>query len=375
VTTEEFLAATPWARSSTRPELAASTVEHGIRGRMLTVVGKKPEATAAHLDRDRGGLILTGAKGHDAMRSLRAQMPDLVMLREPTSVMEAASPDAPLALDTAGLVPEDLGLVLDGQLEYGASFAVTPTRFIQPGDADSMKAALDAVNRLQRRDVIFLLPIHYRWLSSDSVKQLIAVAKRCDHPVALAVGDSWGNPLEHRGAVQGYSRFFEEVPWAMPWRADLGAFGAIAHGAHGAAIGNTPALRRLAVPGIASRAQRPTERQPHVLLTRLLRYSRSSEMQQKWFASASPEVCHCPYCDGAAVDRFSGSDGDRRQAHLHNLHQIKSLHMETRGRSEVQIQDWWRQAIQATQYEAQALSGRLGVQISPPKDLLPWLDL
>jgi hypothetical protein len=226
-----------------------------------------------------------------------------VILTEPTSTAVWATKETPFALDTSGLFPEDLDEVLDAQVQAGATVAVTPTAVFKAGDSEAMKSALERVNRLDRDDCVFLLPIHYRWLDKDNIRQLIAIVTHSRHPVAIALADSFSNPLEHKGAISGYRRLFEAAPWAMPWRADLGAFDAMARGARAAAIGQLPSLRRLAFPDKGGFSSDKSDTSPHVLLPKQLRYRRSSKMQQEWFASALADTCPCPHCDGREIDR------------------------------------------------------------------------
>ncbi|WP_152364940.1 hypothetical protein [Microlunatus speluncae] len=293
---------------------------------------------------------------------------------EPTSTTVWATEDAPFDLDTSGLFPQEINEVLDGQIQAGASVAVTPTRVFRASDSASMKAALEVANKLERDDVVFLLPVHYRWLDKDNIKQLIAIVQRSRHPAAIALADSSSNPLAHKGAISSYRRLFETVRWAMPWRTDLAAFDALAHGARAAAIGQLPSLRRLAFPDQKSFSSDKRDKSPHVLLRSLLRYRRSSLMQQEWFASALPDTCPCPHCRGRGIDRFNGSDEQRLQAHLHNLHQTTRMRQEIDGFSSDQIAGWWMACLRGVEYECQALKGRIGVDVSPTRDVEEWLQ-
>jgi hypothetical protein len=357
----------------TAPNPADTQAAKRLGTRVLVIASGEAEATAPHVDPIVSGLVIAGAVAHRTLRALRKIYPELVMMIEPTSTSVWAIKELPFMLDTSGIFPEELDDVLDAQLQAGATVAVTPTTVFQAGDADAMKAALEMVNKLDRDDFLFLLPIHYRWLDKENIKQLVAIIKRSRHPVAIALVDSSSNPLEHAGAIPGYRRLFEAAPWAMPWRADLGAFDALAHGARAAVIGQLPSLRRIALPGKGGFSSDKSDMSPHVLLRNLLRYRRASKMQQDWFASAAPETCPCPHCGGRAIDRFNGSDEQRLEAHLHNLHETTAMRREIDGYTGEQIAAWWKQRLLNVEYERQALRGRIGVEVNLTPDVKEWL--
>lgn len=355
----------------TRP--ADTEAERRLGTRVLVLASAEAEATAPYVDPTMSGLIVAGANAYRTVRSLRWQYPDLVMLVEPTSTAVWATKEAPFVLETSGLFDEELGDALDAQLQIGASVAVTPTAVCNAGDSEAMKAALKQVNELDRDDFVFLLPVHYRWLDESNIKQLIAIVTRSRHPVAIALADSSSNPLAHKGAIPSYRRLFEAAPWAMPWRADLAAFDALAHGARAAAIGQLPSLRRLTFPDKGGFSSDKSDMSPHVLLPKLLRYRRSSKMQQEWYASAPADTCPCQHCGGRDIDRFNGSGEQRLQAHLHNLHETTTMRQEIEGFTTEQIASWWKRRLLDVEYEREALRGRIGVDVKATPDVEEWL--
>ncbi|MEH3089292.1 MAG: hypothetical protein PGN24_06715 [Microbacterium arborescens] len=357
----------------TVPRPADTEAARRLGTRVLVLASAEAEATAPYVDPTVSGLIVTGANAHRTVRTLRRQYPDLMMLVEPTSTAVWATKEAPFVLETSGLFEEKLGDVLDAQLQVGASVAVTPTAVFQAGDSEAMKAALKQANDLDRDDFVFLLPVHYRWLDESNIKQLIAIVTRSRHPVAIALADSSANPLAHKGAIPSYRRLFEAAPWAMPWRADLAAFDALAHGARAAAIGQLPSLRRLAFPDKGGFSSDKSDMSPHVLLANLLRYRRSSKMQQEWYASAQADTCSCQHCGGRDIDRFNGSDEQRLQAHLHNLHETTTMRREIDGLTTEQIAAWWKRRLLDVEYERQALKGRIGADVKTTPDVEEWL--
>lgn len=96
-------------------------------------------------------------------------------------------------------------------------------------------------------------------------------------------------------------------------------------------------------------------------------------MQQDWYASATPDLCPCPHCDGRGIDRFDGSDDQRLEAHLHNLHHVLELRRQIPGATTEQISRWWKQRLLDVEYECQALTGRIGVDVQPTPEISDWL--
>jgi len=345
--------------------------------RVLVLASSEAEATAPFIDQRTSGLIITGADAVATVRKLHAQHPGLTLLVEPESVKTFATAERPFILeqDLNAMFAPDLADVLDAQTTSGAAAAVLPAGVVDADDSAALKAIIRAANAVERDDLILPLFIHFRWAIEPNVTQLIAIAKRSRHPVAIALVDSTSDPLSHSGAPAGYRRIFTEVPQAMPWRADLGAFDALAHGAFAAAVGQLPSLRRVALPGATSRSSKPSEHTPHIFIPALARYSRSAHMQEAWFASAEPYTCLCQHCRGRAIDRFNSSAEQRLEGHLHNLDRITDWRDQIDGFSVDQIRAWWRTRLTDAEYEHEALVGRTGVSVDIPPVVKTWISL
>lgn len=356
----------------TAPHPARKTAAQRLSTRVLVIAKGEADETAPHVDPERSGLVIAGATPLRRLAVIKRNLPNLTVMVEPSSVEDWATAEHPFSLDTDGLFPVRLSDVLDEQIRAGADVAVTPTRVFRAVDSDAMKTALLEVNNLDRDDVLFLLPVHHRWLSNDNIKQFIAVISRSRHPVAVALADSRANPMSHSGVVANYRRLFEEAPWAMPWRADLAAFDALAHGAGAAAVGQIPSLRRIAFPGEQGYSSDKRDMSPHVLLRRLLRYRRTSKMQTEWFASKPADACQCAHCNGQGIDRFDSSNEQRLSAHLHNLHEVTAMREELDGLATADIALWWQRQLIDVEYECQALKGRIGVDVKVTADVRAW---
>jgi hypothetical protein len=195
-----------------------------------------------------------------------------------------ATPDTPFGLRSdqgwRDLDLDGLDEVLDGQRHNKASYAVTPTCFIpahEAGGAPVLSAVIGRTNQLSRNDTVVLLPCSWRWLRRSSVPLLAEQIRNCRHPVALII-QADGDPLERHQVVDGLRQLCRSCPRLALWRTDLAAFDAMAHGALGAAVGVSAALRH----GVAPR---PTsgggghKPYPVVLVRSLLRYHRVATLQ------------------------------------------------------------------------------------------------
>jgi len=344
-----------------------------LRDHVLTVVGADAENSAPYVDPAVGGLVVTGARANTAVSALRNQYPHLVLLAEPNAPSTYTATKArPFKLDDAGLLQETLDAVLDGQLRSGADVAITPTGFIDAGDWGAAKAAVEQANLAAGDNILTLLPVSPRWCAEPAVDQLIAIAKRSRHPVAIALVSNQGNPWSAGGVVEGYRRLFDEVQWAMPWRTDLAAFASLASGAPAAALGQRPGNRRVNPPGKHGIASVPANRYPHVLLRDLLRFSRSDFMQTAWFASTEPYVCTCTHCGGRAVSRFGASTDDVLSAHLHNLEIVTSLMRECMALDPSDRAGWWAGLVRRAAYAHDELAAYTSVKVVMPADLQAW---
>lgn len=362
--------------TGTETHSGASYVDRVMGGRIFTMAGGETMATAPAVNPDHGGLVLSGPTALQVAPHLRARHPGLVFLIEPTSAKVVATADRPLIVEMQdSLLPPTVEEVLQGHRLAGAAAAVLPAGFIDAGAIDALKAGLAAARNVEREDVIWPIFAHQKWLGPDHIGQLIAVASRSPHRVALAVAAKKGDPLEMKGAVEGYRRFFGEVDGAIPWRTDLAGFDAFAHGARSAVIGQVPSLRRLDVPGTTPFSSNPADRSPHLLSTGLLRFTRSSEMHLKWFASSEPWRVDGSHGRGRAVDSFTGSDEDRLEGHLINLAAITALAAEITSMTTAQAAIWWGQRLDDAAGEYERLKNQTGVMVSMPATLARWRAL
>jgi hypothetical protein len=354
----------------------ASYVDRVVGGRVFTMAGSETMLTAPHVSLEHSGMVLSGPTALLTAPHLRARHPGMVFLIEPMSGKTMASKERPLILEMQdSLFPPTVEEMLQGQRQAGAAAAAIPAGFVDVGDSEALKAVVGAAQRVERDDAILPIFAHQKWIGPDHIGQLIAVAKRSEHRVALALGAKQGDPLAMKGGVEGYRRFFGEVEGAIPWRTDLAGFDAYAHGARCAVIGQIPSLRRMDVPGTRPFSSNPADKSPHIFSSSLLRFTRSSEMHVKWFASSEPWTCRGPLGVVRAVDSFTGSDEDRLEAHLINLAAIDAMAAEVTAMTVAQAAAWWGQRLDDAAGEYERLKNHTGVMVSMPATLARWRAL
>lgn len=357
------------------------SVERGDARALLTdrqfhIAGQDMLAECLHVNTDFGGVFLVGKRAPRLVNEIRRVNPLLPIVLEPLALKEHwATPTEPFLLDDDphSIFPLTLDAALDLQLMSGSDLAVTPTGQIKAGDSASLKAALVEVNALDRKDILFALPMAAGWLSQEQyLRQLIAVINRSRHPVLLCF-TSTTNPLESTKRLRAYRRLFDEVIIPIiAYRTDLAGFDALAHGALASAIGSYPSLRRLDPVGKHGFAVDPEDLSPHMLIDDMLRFVRSTHMRREWFAGATPIVCFCAICRGSDLDRLHGSNAERGIGHRHNVIGVDTLFSAHQGLTQPQRRRLWtRQTADALDTYPQ-LESHIGRSVKIPADLKVW---
>ena len=313
-----------------------------LKDRQFHVSGVNMCEEATSIQANAGGAFLAGETAPTYLPQIRASNPGLPLIIEPRAMHKHwASATEPFQLAPSAL---SLGGDLDQQ-RLLSDLAITPTGQIRKGDSAALKAALVEVNKLNRTDTLFALPASAGWLSdAQLVKQLIAVINRSNHPVLLTFADAT-NPVGSMVRARAYRHIFQEVTVpVLAYRADLVGFDALAHGAVASAIGSYPSLRRLTPVGGRGSSIDPEDMSPHMLLTDMLRFVRSTYLRRVWFPNVTSIQCFCVICRGADIDRLHGSDAERRIGHNHNVVALDTLFSSYIGLSTAE-----RRALWATQ--------------------------
>lgn len=298
-----------------------------LANRQFHVCGVNMREEAPLIQASVGGVFLVGEDASKYALQIRRANPGLPLIIEPRALRKhwASAAEPFQGEGTEGAFQLDLDAELDWQ-RMSSDLAITPTGQIRKGDSAALKAALAGANALEREDVLFALPMSAGWLSDELLtRQLIAVINRSRHPVLLAFTDPT-NPVGSMSRARAYRRIFREatVP-VVAYRTDMVGFDALAHGALASAIGSYPALRRLTPVGGRGSSIDPEDMSPHMLITDMLRFVRSTHMRREWFPNAASIKCFCVICRGDDLDRLHGSEDERRIGHNHNVVAVDNL--------------------------------------------------
>jgi hypothetical protein len=325
------------------------------------------------------GLALRGPKAGAQVRQLREEGFDGVLLIDTESYERAAATaEAPFVLpqDQDELVPVTLGQILQGQLDCGATAALTPTGYLRAGDSDALKSAANAAAALGRDDVMLSVPIDIAWLTEDNIGPLIAVLARLAMPKAVYLGGQF-DPLErYRAAVANLRRLVAEAGHVAVLRTDLTGFDVLAHGAFAASIGTGGSLRHIVPFGERPQAVDTKDKSPSVLFSDLMAFFRGSKLAKR-FANARPPMCSCSACDGRRLDTFVGRR-DAAAAHAHGVRVwgewlADMLEQPTLADRAA----WWRNRCAAAEASHQIVSAQIGQAgaFEPARPLKAWAAL
>lgn len=358
-------------------------VPHPVRGataleqRLWFLTAADAGAELGPLDPASHGLVLRGKGALPALGKMRQHLPGLPMMVEPLACSNhVATADEPLWLpggtdgDDTLFDHDPIAMNMKAQRDAGATMAVLPTGQIRAQDSAALKSVVSAANGIDELDVLVLLVVVPQWLSdATSLRQLIAGAQRIRHTVGLGLINGRGDPLDAKGVADGYRQFFEQVPGAVPWRADLSGIGAVACGAPGMVIGTLPSLRRFAEAGKSGFAS-SMDRTPHLLLPDLARFARSGFMHTEWFAATDPIQCDLECCNGRALDSFTS--GDAAPALKHNITALDSLARQCFARPSGTRKAWFGQYLQDAVSAHAELGNRVGKPITVPGMIGRW---
>jgi hypothetical protein len=345
------------------------------RARLVAEALNKGTNLGALIDPVRSGLILCGSTGRMLARCRQEGFVGPLATDPAAYEKGVASPDQPFTLGGEGqLFGPTLSQVLDGQLQSGADFALTPTRFIRAGDRDSLKAACRIAANLDRNDTVFCVPLHIAWFNNAYIRQLIAVMRPVSLPKGIFLGSQL-DPLDFiESAVTNLRHLVDEVADVTVLRTDFAAFDARVHGALAGSIGTGGSLRHIVSPDETPESQLPPDdRSPTVLFPDLIHFFRGSTLAKR-FANAKAPACRCGACHGRRIDTFVG-DRDRHAAYCHNIRSWMdwlpdlTSHADRAGRI-----SWWRGMCKAAVDNHYIYNQQLGQRnaFKPPRALTIW---
>jgi hypothetical protein len=263
--------------------MAQSRVDDLLR-RLLIQCAPEQAVTAADIASGyRSGLVLTGAKPRNTVRHLRRTGYDGPLLCDAGRYTGNHPLRAGAGLRRAWTAEQhDLGLV-----------ALTDSGYLAPGDWPGLHRLL-ADARGHPPPLLVTLPLGAGWFAVPAwIDRLVATLNSARLPIAIAiVGDSFTTRYVTRGLV----RLLTVTVPVVVLRSDVGALGAVCHGAHAGALATTSGLF---VPALLGH-HRPA------VLARIV--ERTPELADRW-------PCDCPECGGTVPTDLS-PDGIYR----HSLH-------------------------------------------------------
>jgi hypothetical protein len=227
------------------------------------------------------GIVLTGPKPRTTVRHLhRLGHPGPILCDAARYTGRHRVPAGAGLTASWTAEQHDLGLV-----------ALTDSGYLAAGDWPGLHRLLDdAVG--QPPPVVVTLPLAPGWFGErPQLTRLIATLNEARLPVAVV-----GGTFDTRYVINGLVRLLTATVPVMVLRSDIGALGAVCHGAHAAALGVTSGLF---VPALLGH-HRPA------VLARIV--PRTPELAHLW-------PCRCPECDGAIPTNLS-----RDAIYRHSLH-------------------------------------------------------
>lgn len=328
------------------------------------------------VDLRHSGIMLCGDKPEQGIKRCRKAGFGGILAIDPRGYADGpATRDAPFALPSADgqLFAPSLEQVLGDQRAAGADVALTPTKFFQPGDAASLKAAARIAADLGREDTIFSVPISIAWLNSTYISQLIAVLSRVQLPKGIFLGSQL-DPLDNvQEAVDNLRRLRAEGGHVALFCTDFAAFDFAAYGGFAASIGTGGRLRHIIPPDEEPESIVHRDQSPSVLFPDLIHFFKGSTLSKR-FANTSAPCCRCAACNGRSIDTFLGR-ADSAAAHLHNIHVWMEWLPDLFGHAVIADRvRWWQGRCEAAVMNHEVYNQQLGLRnaFRPTRALTIW---
>ncbi|MCC6227141.1 MAG: hypothetical protein IT195_12155 [Microthrixaceae bacterium] len=309
-----------------------------------------------------GGVVLRGEKGIETANTLRRNgWTGRIWLDPATYERPGKQSDLTLFGNRWAVAQDDLGV----------AERISPGSFVPAGDQRALRRGLaNEVEWLERAGGgRASLALHAGWLV-DGTQQVIDALRHLDSPVALALADPT-DPLGRSGAVAGLVRIVSEVEDLMLLRGDLGALGAVAHGARQGAIGTSTIVRHALPPGKHGGGV-PGDKTPSVFWPELLGFRLGSFIEQ--LPREAVPVCDLACCLGARLSRFN-DERMEAEARVHNRLAIQALIDAVLQLADSERPGRFRSMCQQAIVETETLSVRARRQIVTSRQLVSWAEL
>lgn len=238
------------------------------------------------------------------------------------------------------------------QEELSVEEPISPGAYVGAGDIESLQRSLDSEGSwVSEAGGRLSLALRAGWLT-DHVERLIAEMQAADLPFALAFADS-NDPLGRRGAVPGLVELLKSVNDVVILRCDVGAVGAVAHGASLGALGTSTGVRHAVPPGHQPGGA-ANDKSPSVFLPKLLDFKLGSLLDS--FPRAASPTCELECCQGAPLRRLN----DQRmnaEARRHNRLAISELIHKVAATEQPRRAQVFKSLCIDAEHEAHELSG------------------
>ncbi len=309
-----------------------------------------------------GGVVLRGERGLATAHDLRrVGWSGRIWLDPATYERPGKQSDLTLFGDRWAVAQDELDVVE----------RISPGTYVAAGDERALRRAL-------AREGDWLqhagggrtsLALHAEWLV-DGAQVVIDALRRVDAPVALALADPT-DPLGRSGAVAGLVAIVSEIEDLMLLRGDLGALGAVAHGANQGAIGTSTIVRHALPPGTYGGGV-PGDKTPSVFWPSLLGFRLGSFIDQ--LPREAVPICDLACCLGARLNRFN-DERMEAEARVHNRLAIQALIDSVLEVSAADRAELFRSLCHRAVVETEALSVQARRRITPSRQLVSWAGI
>ena len=172
---------------------------------------------------------------------------------------------------------------------------ISPGAYVDDSGSAALRQALTSESKwVQKHGGRLSLALHYSWLTGG-LRTLTRQLSGVDLPFALAFADRY-DPLGRAGAVGGLVELLSKVSDVTIMRCDIGAVGAVAHGAKLGAVGTSPTTRHVFPPD--QKGGGPSN-SPAVFVAPLLSFMSGASLDA--LPRAASPACRLRCCNGRAL--------------------------------------------------------------------------
>lgn len=274
-------------------------------GRRLSNGQSIPDDTLGYLAGLAGGVVVRGVVGAKQASNLRGQGFDGRLWLDPAEYDPRAG-GRPSELFDPWAIRQD---------QMRAAQRISPGSLVgKDADVDDLRKAIDTERLwlIEHGSGRCTVAVHVTWLI-DRAETLARMLAEVGGPLALIIAGG-RDPLAMAGAVQGLVRVLRSGLDIFLLRGDLGALGALAHGATMAAFGTGASMRHFVPEG--ENPGRSTDRSPSVFVPGVLSFVKGAKLDQ--FPMAAKPCCPLPCCEDKSLGRFNVSE-TANEAMKHNL--------------------------------------------------------